>query len=373
MADKIKVAVVFGGKTSEHIGSVESALYVLAYMDCSKYDIHAVYIKEDGKPSTPEEFIELIPKFLNNPEISIFDENEKMPRGFLEKLKTFSLFNSHSQINKSDFYDNILSHKYHIVFPVMHGKYGEDGSIQGLLEFLDVPYAGCGILGSAIGLDKEIAKRVCMTHGIPVVDFDVIRKSDWIKDKNNCIDRIEKKLSYPNFIKPSNLGSSIGVAMAKNRDQFILSVESGLELDNKLLIEKALNISEYGIGILEGDDIKISLPAKYNCCNEFLDYDAKFGSNALEDDIPAKLSTEGITRLKEMAGNICLALQLEGFSRIDIFIDDKENFYFNEVNTMPGFGAHSVFAKMWEVSGLNISELLDQMVKTALNRNRGGK
>ncbi len=360
---KINIAVVFGGKTYEHIGSVESALYILSKLDTSKYNIDFAYIDQTGKLIDRLEFLKYLPEFLDNHYITIFDNvrRQKESGVFIGKMTDMTC-------NYSEpFIDNIMSGKYDAVFPVIHGKTGEDGMIQGFLEFFNVPYVGCGILPSAASLDKEFAKRIASTHNIKIAEFITITKTDWKEGKDTTIEKIISKFKLPIFIKPATLGSSIGIERVTDATDIPDAIDRALSFDNKIIIERSVIGKEYGIAVIGNENPRASVCCEYQSESNFLDYEAKFGKSAKEDIIPANLDTETARQLQNEALKIYKALNLNGLSRIDFFIENG-NIIFNEINSMPGFGLHSVFSAMWEKSGLPFDNMIEELIDLALEK-----
>lgn len=368
MGEKIKVALVFGGKSPEHNVSIASALNILLVMDKEKYDIHLNYIRQDGVFAKASELAALLPEFFISAEIGALPAGQQIDTDDLAAIVQMAYYKQESDAGTAGtFFDNIVKKRYDIVFPILHGKYGEDGTLQGMLEFFDMPYVGCGVFGSAAALDKEMTKHICEANGIAVVEYITVRQADWAENASQIIANIERKLSYPVFVKPARLGSSIGITRAEGRDMLVQGIEYGLNFDNKLIVEQGLAAREIGIGVIGNALTIASKPGEYQSCNEFLDFAAKYSTDALEDIIPAKISAEDTERLQEMALAAYRALELSGLARLDFFLT-TDGIYLNEINTMPGFGVHSVFTKLWQASGVSSCELIDRLITLGLER-----
>jgi len=251
----------------------------------------------------------------------------------------------------------------------MHGTYGEDGALQGLLEMANVPYVGCGVLGSALGMDKEKMKMIFQRVGLPVGDFLVYRRSAWERAPEPVLDGIERRLGYPNFVKPVNLGSSVGVNKAHDRSELEHAINMAAEYDSKIIIERAVNCREVECAVLGNDEPLASVVGEVIASNEFYDYNAKYIDGKSEVIIPANIPQATAEEVRRQAVQAFLALDLSGLARVDFFIDkDTGQVYINEVNTMPGFTQISMYPKLWEASGLSYPQLLDRLIELAIER-----
>jgi len=266
-----------------------------------------------------------------------------------------------------------------VVFPVIHGPLCEDGTIQGLLELADVPYVGCGVLASAVAMDKEVAKRLARDAGLPIVSYVSLRQEHWRKEKRQVAERLEKELRYPVFVKPANLGSSVGVQKVKAGGDLTAALENAFQYDVKILVEVAIDAREIELSVLEnldsGTDPLVSVPGEIEPNHEFYSYEAKYlDENGAALTIPAKLETEQIRRVQEMGRKVFLAMECEGMARVDLLLDrTSEELFFNELNTIPGFTSISMYPKLWEASGINYTELLSRLVDLAMSRHKRKK
>lgn len=315
MKNKLKIGVLFGGKSAEHEVSVVSAGNVIKGLDKKKYEIHKIKIGKDGK----------------------FDAG---------KLK------------KTD-----------VIFPVLHGPYGEDGSIQGFLKILNLPFVGPGVLGSALGMDKDAMKRLMKEAGIPIGKFVTIRKGEKIFFKD-----ISRKLGLPIFIKPANMGSSVGIHKVKNEKEFLAGVKDAFQYDTKIVLEEFIEGQEIECAVLGNGNPKASIPGEIVPINDFYSYKAKYVcKNGADLLIPARLSGMKAKEVQKMAVKVFKTLECEGMSRVDFFVKKNGKIYVNEINTIPGFTAISMYPKLWEASGLSLPLLLDELVKLALERHNREK
>lgn len=256
-----------------------------------------------------------------------------------------------------------------VVFPVLHGTYGEDGTVQGLLELAGIPYVGAGVLGSAVGMDKILMKSVLRQAGIPVGDYLWFSAFQWDRNKDSLVSQSEKEIGYPCFVKPANLGSSVGISKAYNRQEFILAVGEALRYDRRILVEKHLSGREIECSVLGNEEPWASVPGEVIPCNDFYDYKAKYIDDRSELMIPANLSTQLEKKVTELAVETFLALDCAGLGRVDFFVDDnQEQIWVNEINTLPGFTSISMYPKLWEASGVSFDELLAKLVDLAIER-----
>ena len=266
-----------------------------------------------------------------------------------------------------------------VVFPVVHGPLCEDGTIQGLLELADVPYVGCGVLASAVAMDKEMAKRVARDAAVPIVPYVSLKYETWKKQKRGLAEKIQNELGYPAFVKPANLGSSVGVHKVTEPGRLESALEDAFTYDTKVLVEVAIDAREIELSVLEnpdpGAEPLVSVPGEINPTHEFYSYEAKYlDEKGAELIIPAKLDATLTQQAQEIAKNIFSAIECEGMARVDLLLDRTNGqFYFNELNTIPGFTSISMYPKMWQASGISYQELLSRLVDLALARHRRKK
>ena len=318
---KKTIAVVFGGRSGEHEISVRSAQSIIAALDREKYEVREIFITKAGEWQPGP----LLPQPGANAGIDV-------------------------------------------VFPALHGTFGEDGTMQGLLELADLPYVGAGVLGSALAMDKDVMKQVCRAQGLPVVDFTTQFRG------HLDAGAIEAKFGYPVFVKPANLGSSVGVAKAKNRAQLEEALVRAAEFDTKIIIERAVTGREFECSVLGNDPLEASFPCEILPSREFYDYEDKYLLDKAVIELPAKLSPEQTTELRRLAVAACRACEVQGMSRVDFLMDGATGQLFvNEVNTIPGFTSISMFPKMWEYTGIPFAALLDRLIALALERHETKK
>ena len=364
---KLRVAVLYGGRSGEHEVSLQSAASVINYLDRDRFEIIPVAIDKQGR------------WHLND--ISLLEGKKSLPV-FKDAPKVVLPPNpadtgSSSALIRLD--ESGEARGIDVVFPVMHGPLCEDGTIQGLLELADLPYVGCGVLASAVAMDKEMAKRVARDAGIPIVPYVSLKHEVWKKEKQQLAKRIEEQLGYPVFVKPANLGSSVGVHKVKDSSGLNPALEDAFNYDRKVLVEAAVNAREIEVSVLEnleaGADPLVSVPGEIAPTHEFYSYEAKYlDENGAVLIIPAKLDSEETKRAQDMGRKAFIALECEGMARVDLFLDRTSGkFFFNELNTLPGFTSISMYPKLWEASGISYQELLSKLVDLAISRHQKKK
>lgn len=259
--------------------------------------------------------------------------------------------------------------KLDVLFPIVHGTYGEDGTLQGLIEMADIPYVGCGVLASALGMDKTASKRVFRDAGLPTGAFMEILRKDFKSDPDKMLEKIEAEFTYPCFVKPVNSGSSVGISKAHDRAELLAALDLAGKFDRKILIEAFIDGRELEVSVLGNDEPIASVPGEVVPCNEFYDYNAKYNDSQSELHIPAKLSAEQTAEIRGLAVRAFKSLDCAGMARVDFFMERSTGrMIINEVNTIPGFTAISMYPKLWEATGVSYSELVDRLISLALER-----
>jgi len=354
----IKVGVLYGGRSGEHEVSRCSAASVVRFLDKSKFDVTAIGIDHNGRW-----YVQDTPEIIDDKDFGSVMNLNREGEWFVnhyERDGKLYLFNSST--GREVYVD--------VVFPVVHGTFCEDGTLQGLLELAMVPYVGADVIGSSIGMDKDVTKRLLKEAGVPIVEYIKIVKHEWDEEKSKYIKRIENELDYPIFVKPCNAGSSVGVSKVKNTSMLADAVEEAFQWDNKLLVERGINAREIEFSILGNEKPEASDPGEIRPKHEFYSYEAKYiDSDGAELIIPADISPELADRMKKIAVNAYLALCCSGMARVDFLLDrDSEDFYLNEINTLPGFTSISMYPKLWERAGIKYSSLLENLIELALKR-----
>jgi len=366
MKRKIRVGVIFGGRSSEHEVSLMSARSVMAAMDQTKYEIIHIGITKTGRWLTSgDPMLQLTAgsAAAETPHPSQEAATPEAPDGApkseaLVAIAGASLSARPSPISEID-----------VIFPVLHGPYGEDGTIQGLLELADIPYVGAGVLASAVGMDKVLFKDLMRAHNIPVADYRLVLRSRWERDPETVMDELEAAFPYPMFVKPANLGSSVGVTKAHNRAELAAGLAEAAQYDRRLLVERGLDAREIEVSVLGNEDPIASVPGEIIPSREFYDYAAKYLDNASELLIPAPIPPETAERARELALRVYRAVDGAGMARVDFLLERTTGeLYVGEINTIPGFTAISMYPKLWEASGIPYSELIDRLIQLALER-----
>jgi D-alanine-D-alanine ligase len=361
---KIRVAVIFGGKSGEHEVSLASARSIMAAMDKDKYEIFPVGITKSGRWLTTGDPMALLSAGVDAPPEAEDEAEQALPN--LEGGGDPDL------LPRRELVPGLRQARFpavDVVFPVLHGPYGEDGTIQGLLEIADLPYVGAGVLGSALGMDKAAMKSVFKAHGLPVVEHMLVLRKAWAAHPERVLEEIEARFTYPLFLKPANLGSSVGVSKAHHREELVRGLNLAARFDRKILVEAAVNAREVECSVLGNDEPIASIPGEVVPCNEFYDYKAKYIDNASKLYIPADLPAETTKLVQELAVRAFVALDCAGMARVDFFLcRDTGKLYVNELNTIPGFTSISMYPKLWEASGIPYPELIDRLIELAIER-----
>lgn len=359
MTDKIRVGVLFGGRSAEHEVSVTSARSVLESIDRDKYEVTMIGIDRDGRWLAAADATRL----LSSGRVEKTDGSLRpVSLDYVGGRELVSLDGSAGSSGQLD-----------VIFPILHGPFGEDGTVQGLLELAGVAYVGAGVLGSSVGMDKDMAKRVLRAEGIPQIDYASVLRSRWRAEPDLVRHELERDLGYPMFIKPANLGSSVGVSKAHDAAEFDAGMDEAARYDRKLVVEaNAANCREVEVAVLGYEDPEVSVVGEIVPANEFYDYRAKYMDDDSELHIPARIAPETAERVRELGRRVFLAVEASGLSRVDFFVnrDDESQIFVNEINTMPGFTPISMYPKLWEASGVSYADLIDRLIQLAIERHR---
>lgn len=337
--------VVFGGRSGEHEVSLSSARAILgALRKSDDYEVHPVGITKEGRwISSGDPMREL--------ESGSVDGSSGLPAPISEKLP--------ANLGRAD-----------IVFPVLHGPYGEDGTVQGMLELAGIPYVGSGVLASAASMDKVTMKKIFAYHGLPQVEWLGLTRSEWEEDRTGRLQEIENALGYPCFVKPSNLGSSVGINKARNAGELEDAVDVAAELDRRIILEAAADAREIEVAVLGNEEPEVSVPGEILVgSHEFYDYEAKYTEGESEVRAPADIPEDAANEIREIARHAFKAVDAAGMARIDFFLErGTDRVLLNEINTIPGFTPTSVYASLWAASGLPYEDLLDELIRLAIER-----
>ncbi len=351
---KIRVGVLFGGKSAEHEVSLLSARNVIEALDKEKYEVTLIGIDKQGHWC-----------LYDQAEYLLHRDDPRMIRmhGVRDSV---SLVSRENQPHLISLTQKNTSQSLDVIFPVLHGTYGEDGTVQGLLKLAGIPFVGAGVLGSAVGMDKDVMKRLLREANIPIAKFLTIHRKDLGKVN---FEEVVQQIGLPLFIKPANLGSSVGINKVRNEAEWKCALEQALEYDHKVLVEEAIQGREIECSVLGNDYPIASLPGEVIPRHEFYSYEAKYlDENGADFEIPAKLSEEQVDKVQQLAIAAYMNLCCEGMARVDFFIQENGQIKVNEINTIPGFTKISMYPKMWMASGLSYSSLLDRLIELALER-----
>jgi D-alanine-D-alanine ligase len=362
---KIRIGIIYGGRSGEHEVSLASAAAVFQNLDPDRYEAVAIRIEKDGRWTLPDRPPTLASAgaviAANASPAALGPEAHVVPHPGAETLLT---------IDRAQAPHVVTAQSLDVVFPVLHGPYGEDGTVQGLLELANVPYVGAGVLASAVGMDKATMKLVFAASGLPICDYQVVMKRDWQRDEHGTLKTVVDRLGFPLFVKPANLGSSVGISKAKHTAELRAAIELAAGFDRKILVEAAVpRAREIEVAVLGNDDPEASVPGEVVPSREFYDYQAKY----LDDDstllIPAPLAEAQAGELRRLAVAAFKAVDCAGMARVDFLLAGESGVvYVNELNTIPGFTTISMYSKMWAASGLTYPALLDRLIALALER-----
>lgn len=374
MSKRIRLGVLYGGRSGEHEVSLISAASLLKALDPAKYEVIPIGITREGRwrvGSTPRQLTPEPERML----ASVLDQGQPVtasadPTGpQLIPMESPLESPTESPAERQTTASRDSDRRVDVIFPVLHGTFGEDGTVQGLLELADIPYVGAGVLASSAGMDKDAMKRLFRDAGLPVVPWTLVLRTDWEQKPAGCRRHIGREIGYPLFVKPANLGSSVGISKVSAPRELDAAMELAARYDRKIIVEKGLDAREIECSVLGNDHPEASLPGEVISVNEFYDYEAKYLKEGSELAIPAKLSKGQTREVQALALRAFRAIDCAGMARVDFLLDrPSSKLYVNEINTIPGFTPISMYPKMWEASGVPYPELVDRLVKLALER-----
>ena len=354
---KIRLGVLFGGQSCEHEVSVVSARCVYQALDLNKYDITLIGIAKSG------EWV-----MADDPKLN-FERKLVLPEGqvpvMLDPRETGAVVPRHIGEDGGGALATL-----DVIFPILHGPYGEDGTVQGLLELSGIAYVGSGVTGSAVGMDKAVAKSVYHAEGIPQAKYEVFRRNEWVEDSDAVVQKIESSLPYPLFTKPANLGSSVGITKVKASESLVPAIEMAFDFDMKIVVEQSLeNCHEVEVSVLGNNDPVTSVVGEIIPGGEFYDYEDKYVNDDYRTVIPVDLPDSVVQTVQNYAIQAFTAIDASGLARADFFVSkNSHQVYINELNTMPGFTPISMYPQLWEASGLSYVQLLDRLIELAIER-----
>jgi D-alanine-D-alanine ligase len=365
MAKKLRVGVIFGGRSGEHEVSLRSARAVIEAMDKDKYTVVPIAINKEGKWLSPADAARLLPEGTKR------RLTAEVRNGASDSVAIIG-DPSHRGLVTLDG-ESVQTSQLDLVFPVLHGTYGEDGTIQGLLEMAGVAYVGCGVLASSCGMDKVAMKALFREAGLPMCDYTWFLRSEWERDPSGVKRRVVRRIGFPCFVKPANLGSSVGISKAVDKETLEQSINLAARYDRKIIVEEGLDARELECAVIGNDEPEASLPGEYvvhDKAAQFLDYTEKYSSTGHVDFVvPAALSKQLTARIQRMATKAFKAVDGAGFARVDFFLRrDTGELLINELNTIPGLTDVSGYPKMWEATGLAFPQVIDRLIELALER-----
>jgi D-alanine-D-alanine ligase len=362
---------VYGGRSGEHEVSIASAASVFANLDRAKYDPIAIRVEKDGRwllsdrpPSAPSA-ADVIDQMRDASRVRNGREVILPPRPGDDTL----ILVDRRPVAGEDSVAVLTGLGLDVIFPVLHGPYGEDGTMQGLLDLAGIAYVGCGVLASAVGMDKAVTKVLFQSAGLAVAPWVVVRDAAWRTDRGGVVRQIEDTLTYPLFVKPANLGSSVGISKVKTRDDLAAAVELALTFDPKVVVETGItNAREIECAVLGNDVADASVPGEIIPDGEFYDYDAKYLRSGSRTEVPASLPPAIAAEVQRQSLVAFQAIEGTGLARVDFFLSGRETLVINEINTMPGFTTISMYPKLWNASGIDYASLIDRLISLALDR-----
>ena len=360
---KIRVGIIFGGRSGEHEVSFCSASSIIKAIDKDKYTVVPIGITKEGRWISPQ------------------DSELALRSGKIDGKNTVILLNdssgkalvhidNHQRLDKSSALE-----KLDVIFPVLHGPYGEDGTVQGLLELATIPYVGAGVAASAISMDKDLMKIIFQQKNLPILKWMTIKRKEWQKDKEKILSLIQNGFGYPLFVKPTNLGSSVGITKVHKKEELGEAIDLASSYDRKILIEEGLEeVREIECSVLGNDEPRASVVGEVKPAGEFYDYDSKYIDKETQLIIPADLPDEVSQEVQRIALRAFKAVDAAGMARVDFFVSKKENkIYLSEINTIPGFTSTSMYPRLWKASGIPYPELIDRLIQLALERHQDKK
>ncbi|MBC7909429.1 MAG: D-alanine--D-alanine ligase, partial [Pyrinomonadaceae bacterium] len=369
MTKKIRIGVVYGGRSGEHEISLRSARSVIEAIDRNKYDVVPIAISKEGKWLGAAEAVKLLPEKTQGFVPERITSNASHDVAIIGDPTHSGLVTLEANSQPAS------SQPLDVIFPVLHGTYGEDGTLQGLLEMAGIPYVGCGVLASSCGMDKVAMKSLFRDAGLPICKYTWFLRSEWTQNPANILRRIKREQGFPCFVKPANLGSSVGISKATDKKSLEQAIELAARYDRKIIVEEGLDAREIECAVIGNDEPQASLPGEYVVYEEaakFLDYTEKYSSTGHVDFVvPAPLSKSVIKKIQSMATRAFKAVDGAGLARVDFFLRrDTNELLVNELNTLPGLTDVSGYPKMWEASGLSFQQVIDRLIELAFERHR---
>ena len=364
--------MIYGGRSGEHEVSLASAAAVFKNLDPARYDAIPIKIEKDGRWSLPDRppAIDKAADVIHDTRAPQLEADARRETHLVARPGGDTLVTLASTRDEEP-HSTVSGIKLDVVFPVLHGPYGEDGTVQGLLELANVPYVGAGVLASAVGMDKAAMKLVFAAKGLPICDYEVVLRRDWQHDERSTLQTVVDRLGFPVFVKPANLGSSVGISKAKHVAELRTAIKLAGEFDRKVVVEAAVpKAREIEVAVLGNDEPEASVPGEIIPSGEFYDYEAKYLNADSRDVIPAPLPERLTQEIRSLAVAAFKALDCAGMARVDFLLadDGSGSLYVNELNTIPGFTTISMYSKMWAATGVSYPQLIDRLIALAIER-----
>jgi D-alanine-D-alanine ligase len=370
MARKLRVGVVFGGRSGEHEVSLAGAASVLAAIDRSRFEVLPIGIARDGRWLAGGDPLRALGEEAARVALGSGGAEAATKRELLERAATVDAGTALVRMETSEGLPPGLRTSLDVVLVMLHGPQGEDGTIQGLLELAGIPYTGAGVLASAVGMDKVAMKDMFRAHGLPVVDYAVVRRHEWARDRSSVERAVAGEIGFPCFVKPANLGSSVGISKVKAAEDLAAAIDLAAAHDRRILVERAVQGREVEVAVLGNDAPQASVPGEVCYAGEWYDYETKYGAGQTTFKVPAPLRPATTDLLRELAIKAFQAVDCAGMARVDFFVETGGRVLVNEINTIPGFTPTSAYPRLWEASGIAYPELITRLIELALERRR---
>ena len=365
---KLRVGVIFGGRSGEHEVSLASAASVLAAIDRDRFEVVPIGISREGRWLVGGDPMRALTEAASQRALTEGGAESDVKRGLASRASSATRSSSLARVESSEGLPPGLRRDLDVVMVMLHGPRGEDGTIQGLLELAEIPYVGAGVLGSAVGMDKLAMKDMFRAHGLPMVEYLAVSRHDWERQPAVVEAEIARRIGFPCFVKPANLGSSVGISKVKAPEDLAAALTLAAQHDRRVVVERAVVAREVEVAVLGNDEPEASLPGEVRYAGEWYDYETKYAEGQTTFQIPAPLSAETTARVRALAIAAFKAIDCAGMARVDFFIEGDDRVLVNEINTIPGFTATSAYPRLWEASGLPYPALVARLIELALER-----
>jgi D-alanine-D-alanine ligase len=370
MADKLRVGIIFGGRSGEHEVSLAGAASVMAAIDRSRFDVVPIGIAKDGRWLVGGDPLRALTAEAEQLALGSGSGEATTKRELIERAAAGQPGAALARTETSEGPPPRLRQELDVVLIMLHGPHGEDGTIQGMLELAKIPYTGAGVLASAVGMDKGVMKDLFRAHGLPVIDYALVRRHEWQRDRRGIEHAITREIGFPCFVKPANLGSSVGISKVKAPEELAEAIDLAGRYDRRILVEKAVQGREVEVAVLGNDAPIASVPGEVCFAGEWYDYETKYAAGQTTFKVPAPLAPATAERVRELAIEAFRAVDGAGMARVDFFIETDGRVLVNEINTIPGFTQTSAYPRLWEASGIPYPELISRLIELGLERRR---